>query len=139
VEGALRRVRAERRREIWARLRIIFKLFMGLFILLCVAAVILPNVIAFHCRSEQSEAKVRLKSLAVAQLAFHEEHDRFSSSFRELGFDDERYRRRFMVFVAHADDEHFSAYALGKRDRVAGDVWRIDESLMLEHVEDTCP
>lgn len=49
------------------------------------AAIAIPNFIKFQCRSKQSEAKVNLKALYVAEEAYYSEFDQYAAMDRING------------------------------------------------------
>lgn len=63
---------------------------VGVAVVGILAAVAVPNFIKFQCRSKQSEAKANLRGAFTSQTAFFQEHDRYGSSFGEIGFQPER-------------------------------------------------
>ena len=63
------------------------------------AAIAIPNFIRFQTRAKQSECKVNLKSMLVAQRAFRSENGRWAVSFDELDFRPEK-RNRYSYFLS---------------------------------------
>lgn len=90
-----------------------------------------------QCRLGNVGAKYALIDLRVRQLSFHEAHGRFGS-LKEIGFEPAPVPGRLYTFTLEAvDARHFQAVARG-RERMEGDVWRIDERSAPEHVSDLC-
>src|SRR5690349_2427434 len=51
-----------------------------------VAAIAIPNFIKFQCRSKQSEARVNLTSLYIAEKAFYAENGWYTSDLEALNW-----------------------------------------------------
>src|SRR5438309_2647858 len=58
-----------------------------------IAIVSLPNFIKFQSKAKQSEAKANLKAFYMAELAYHQEKDLFSTNMSAVGFSPERGNR----------------------------------------------
>jgi len=120
--------------RIWVRL-----ILPLLFVTTCGAAIMAPCYLGSSCRARQSEAKTNLKALFVAQVAFADEHARFSTSFDELGWEARGTKVRYRYVIERADDEGFSAIAVATLPAsLAGDVWRITEKNDLRNLENGC-
>jgi len=63
------------------------------------AAIAVPNFIRFQARSKQSEARMNLKAIYTAQMAFFQEKKHFSQWTSEIGFDPER-NNRYAYFLS---------------------------------------
>src|SRR5437879_6927484 len=57
------------------------------------AAIAIPNFLRFQARTKQSEAKANLKSMFVAEKAYFQEKDTYSSATLSIGFAPERSNR----------------------------------------------
>jgi type IV pilus assembly protein PilA len=57
------------------------------------AAIAIPNFLRFQARSKQSEAKANLKLMFVAEKAYFQEKDTYSSATLSIGFAPERGNR----------------------------------------------
>src|SRR5579863_10462743 len=53
------------------------------------AALAIPNFIRFQARSKQGEAKSNLKSLFTAQKSYYQEHDKYETCLKQIGFQPE--------------------------------------------------
>jgi len=62
------------------------------------AAIAIPNFVKFQGRSKQSEVKANLKAMFMAEKAFFQEKDRYSSLVGEVGFALER-NNRYAYFM----------------------------------------
>jgi len=62
------------------------------------AAIAIPNFVKFQGRSKQSEVKANLRGMFVAEKAFFQEKDRYSSLVGEVGFAIER-NNRYAYFM----------------------------------------
>ncbi len=103
-----------------------------------VVVIAVPNFIAYGCRARGSEAKGNLRSLLVAERAFHAEHERYSIDPHELAWKPSGVRLRYSYFV-RADKEGFEAVAIASEPVLrSGDLWRIGTSGEIEHLIDGC-
>lgn len=57
------------------------------------ASIAIPNFQKFQARSKQSEVKSNLKAAFVAERAYHQEKDNYSSCVKKIGFAPERGNR----------------------------------------------
>lgn len=80
---------------------------------------------AFACRSKQSEARVNLKGLYVAQKSYFAERDTYEKDLHKVGFEPES--KRYRIELLAADQQNFSARAVGLDD-MAGDEWTISSA-----------
>lgn len=133
---------AEQRRQRWRRevRKRVIAIAGVLTVLLLLAALVAPHggMCFPPCRSQQSEAKTKLKMLYVAEEAYRAEHDTYTTDLVALGVAEAG--RRYGVFVASADRDHFVAVAVGlpHQEYVAGDTWTIGEENNLTHVANSC-
>lgn len=58
-----------------------------------VAAISAPKFMRFQDRARQSECKVQLRAVAMAERAFYEEHQRYTTKWAELGLTVEKGNR----------------------------------------------
>ena len=112
--------------------------FVLVFIMGILAAIAIPNFMKFQCRSKQSEAKSQLKSAYVAAESFHMENDRYPSSLAEMEWKPIGQTIRYEYRVADSSKETLILEAKGIGD-MAGDRWIINQSLKLDHPENSCP
>jgi type II secretory pathway pseudopilin PulG len=110
------------------------------------AAIAIPNFVRFQSRAKQAEARTNLKSLAVLEEGYREEHGAPAKTFDALGFTPEPHRR-YAYFLAgdviqpdlggpyevpadlkaQVSDPSVFAYAVGNLDGDDTlDVWTID-------------
>lgn len=111
--------------------------FFGISQVGCVAAVAIPNFVKFSCRAKQSEAKVNLKALYLAEESFRSEHGRYGS-LEEIGFSPQGEPLRYEYELVGAPGETFEARATAVRDLIEGDVWSVDQSGSPTVVTDRC-
>src|SRR5260370_2415027 len=71
---------------------------VGSFCFCTCLAVALPGHLRFPAKSKQAECRSNLKYLFTAEKAFYGEHDRYSTSLKEIGFEPER-GNRFTYFA----------------------------------------
>ncbi|MFT3838656.1 MAG: hypothetical protein QM723_16880 [Myxococcaceae bacterium] len=67
------------------------------------AAIAIPNFIRFQARSKQTECKANLKAIYVAEKAFFEDSKKYSSSFKEIGFDPMTPHQRYSYFLTETE------------------------------------
>jgi len=103
----------------------------------CLAAIAVPNFVKFQCRSKQAEAKANLKSLYVSEESFRADQDRYDTNLATLQFTPRGQKLRYVYTVLSAGKEDFLAEARGIGD-MAGDVWTINNSNDLLHLENSC-
>lgn len=106
------------------------------------AAIAIPNFVKFQCRSKQSEAKINLKSLYVAQQGYHAEYDLYPSvadatSTNFLGWRPEGKVMRYN-YSAVGGGSTFTGTALGTTDSVNGDSWRMRQANDLTNLVNSC-
>ncbi|MFT3838655.1 MAG: pilin [Myxococcaceae bacterium] len=75
------------------------------------AAIAIPNFIRYQSRAKQTECKSNLKAIYVAEKAFFEDSKKYSSSFKEIGFDPMTQQQRYSYFLT--DTEVLPAKAPG--------------------------
>jgi type II secretory pathway pseudopilin PulG len=63
------------------------------------AAIAIPNFIKFQCKSQQSEAKMNLRGLKIAEEAFREEHGFYTSDLTALNWEPDGSPRYVYGFV----------------------------------------
>jgi type IV pilus assembly protein PilA len=100
------------------------------------AAIAIPSFVKFQCKSMQSEARVQLQSMHVAQSLFQTEKQRYATLDELSDFNPISTRYRFEVVEASKDG--FLARATGMQDVVEGDVWEIDETGNSKVVANAC-
>ena len=98
------------------------------------AAIAIPNYLQFQCRSKQSEAKMNLRALSTAQVAFHAERGEYSRDLAAIGFAPYGATVRYDYVVLDADKGNFHAEARGKPGDMAGDLWTLDAARIPTHV-----
>src|SRR5919108_6121202 len=76
----------------------LLEMTVTLAIIAILAAVSIPNLITLQARAKQSEVKSNLKSAYVAEKAFFQEKDRYSSFVSDIGFAPERNNRYAYFF-----------------------------------------
>lgn len=104
-------------------------------------AVFLPCSHGFapQCRSRQSEAKSNLKALYVVEEIHRGDHDTYTPHPERAGFEPRGSKLRYRYSVLQADDDQFVAVAVGLPDeKMAGDVWLINEKNELTNVVNRC-
>jgi Tfp pilus assembly protein PilE len=102
------------------------------------AAIAIPNFVKFQCRSKQSEAKMNLKSLAIAQETFRLEKDEYARDLASAGFQPMGANMRYEYVIVQAGKDAYVAQARGMRDGVAGDVWTVDQTREPKNVTNVC-
>src|SRR5688572_20203026 len=102
------------------------------------AAIAIPNFVKFQCRSKQSEAKMNLKSLSIAQETFRLEKNEYARDLASVGFQPMGANVRYEYVIVQAGPAAYVAQARGMRDGVAGDVWTIDQTREPKNVTNVC-
>jgi Tfp pilus assembly protein PilE len=102
------------------------------------AAIAIPNFVQFQCRSKQSEAKMNLKSLSIAQESFRAERNEYARDLPSAGFQPMGVNVRYEYVMVQSGKDHYVAEARGKRDGVVGDVWRVDQTKNPVNVANVC-
>lgn len=94
---------------------------------------------SFPCKAMQVEAKNNLAHAYTMQLAFHVDHDRYATTFEEMGFAPQAKNYEFTI-VPDSSGSKFEARLKGptKACESGKDVWTIDSERKLEVVEDCC-
>jgi len=99
----------------------------------------LPKLMPVVTKAKATEAKLQLKQVHTLEQSFKFEHDRYSSSFSEIGFEQEKLvsqggQARYKIEIVSADEEIFSAQATSVVDfnnNGVFNVWTVDESGMI--------
>ncbi|WNG36847.1 CHAT domain-containing protein [Archangium violaceum] len=90
-----------------------------------------------RCQGMQIGAKYALLDIRVRQLSFLEEHGRLGS-LEEIGFEPAPSPKRLYTFtLERVDERHFVAVARG-RDRMEGDVWRLENASYPDNTTNLC-
>ena len=105
------------------------------------AVIAIPTFVKFQCRSQQSEAKVNLKSIYVAQQSYRSEYAEYATFYviqdtastqpNPLGWNPKGGKIRYSYTSTASGigtQAAFTATAKGTRDVVSGDAWKIDHS-----------
>ena len=101
------------------------------------AAIALPNFSKFACRSKQSEARIALKAIFVAEESYRAEFSQYLSGAEAdmaiMGFAHKPGSRRRYVLSVVGTQTTFEASANGI-DAMAGDLWTLDNNKNLNWV-----
>jgi type IV pilus assembly protein PilA len=82
----------------------LIELMIAVAIIGILAAIAIPSFARFRARSKQSEARMNLRAMFVAQTAFAAERDRFSTLVAEIGFAPER-NNRYAYFTGQGGSQ----------------------------------
>ena len=100
-------------------------------------AILVPQMNKFQCRAKQSEGKISLKSLYVAEASFQAEANRYGT-LEEVQYRSMSSQPRYKIEIVKKSDSGFTARATGIRDDVEGDIWEIDEKNQIRNIENAC-
>ena len=96
----------------------------------------LPKLMPVVTKAKTIEAKLQLKQLFTLEQSYKFEHDRYSQSLGEIGFEQEKLiaqggQARYRVEILSADEMSFAALATSTVD-FDGDgtfnIWKVDET-----------
>jgi type IV pilus assembly protein PilE len=107
---------------------------IGILVLLA-----LPKLMPVVTKAKATEAKLQLKQVHTLEQAYKFEHDRYSTSLSEIGFEQEKLvsqggQARYKIELVTADDRSYSALATAVVDfnnNGVFNVWAVDESGMI--------
>lgn len=96
----------------------------------------LPKLLPIVTKAKTTEAKLMLKQVYTLEQSYKFEHDRFSISLTEIGFEQEKLisqggQARYKIEVAEASDTSFVARAVSTVDFNGNgtfNVWTVDKS-----------
>lgn len=96
----------------------------------------LPKLLPVVTKAKTTEAKLMLKQIHTLQKTYKFEHDRYSASLSDIGFEqsklvEEGGQARYRLEIASADMKTFVAQAVSTVDFDEDgvfNVWRVDES-----------
>jgi len=100
----------------------------------------LPKLMPVVTKAKTTEAKLQLKQLFTLEQSYKFEHDRYSQSLGDIGFEQEKLvaqggQARYRIEILSADDKSFLAQAVSTVD-FDGDgtfnVWNVDETGMIK-------
>jgi type IV pilus assembly protein PilE len=112
------------------------ELMVVLVIVGVLVLIALPRLMPLVTKAKTTEAKLQLKQLHTLEQSYKFEHDCYSSSLPEIGFEQEKLvaqggQARYRIEVVSADERSYSAHATSVVD-FDGDgtfnVWVVDES-----------
>ena len=101
------------------------------------AAIAIPNYLLFECRAKQSEAKMILKQLYVAEESHRAEFDTYEADLSKLDYYKPRENPRYQINVLRASDNAFVIEAT-TTDPAFKDTWTIDQDNALTNVVPGC-
>jgi len=107
---------------------------IGILVLLA-----LPKLMPVVTKAKATEAKLQLKQVHTLEQAYKFEHDKYSTSLSEIGFEQEKLvsqggQARYKIEIVAADDKGYSAMATAVVDfnnNGVFNVWAVDESGMI--------
>ena len=107
---------------------------IGILVLLA-----LPKLMPVVTKAKATEAKLQLKQVHTLEQAYKFEHDKYSTSLSEIGFEQEKLvsqggQARYKIEIVTADDKSYSALATAVVDfnnNGVFNVWAVDESGMI--------
>jgi type IV pilus assembly protein PilE len=96
----------------------------------------LPKLMPIVTKAKTTEAKLQLKQLQTLEQAYKFEHDRFSTTLGEIGFEQEKLipqggQARYKIEIVSADENSFIATATSVVDfnnNGVYNVWIVDQA-----------
>jgi type IV pilus assembly protein PilE len=96
----------------------------------------LPRLMPVVTKAKTTEAKLQLKQLQTLEQAYKFEHDRFTASLSEIGFEQEKLipqggQARYKIDIISADEKSFVATATSVVDfnnNGVYNVWVVDQA-----------
>ena len=102
------------------------------------AAIAIPNFMAYQCKAKQSEAKGNLGNLRTMQEAYFAENDTYGNAIANIGFSTKG-DNRYTVSITAADSQSYNAIATGNVDDDATvDVWSMTGNNTLTNDTNDC-
>ncbi len=100
----------------------------------------LPKLMPLVTKAKTTEAKLMLKQVYTLEKSYKYEHDIYSSSLPEIGFEQAKLIReggqaRYVIEVVSANEKSFTAQATSTvdfNDNGTYNVWVVDESGMIK-------
>lgn len=100
------------------------------------AAIAIPNFMAYQCKAKQSEAKSNLGNILTMEEAYFAEHDTYSS-LANIGFTTKGTTRYAYTVVAAATN--FTSTATGNvDDDGTNDIWTMTQLNALNNTQNDC-
>ena len=96
----------------------------------------LPKLLPIVTKAKATEAKLMLKQVFTLEQSYKFEHDHYSSTLIEIGFEQERLvleggQARYKIEVTSADEKSFTATATSTVDFNSNgvfNIWAVDET-----------
>lgn len=129
-------MRSKRKRISQERGFSLTELMVVLVIIGVLVLLALPRLLPIVTKAKTTEAKLMLKQVYTLEQSFKFEHDRFSTSLEEIGFEQEKLvtdggQARYRIEIASADDKSFVAQAISLVDFNGNgkfNVWKVDQT-----------
>ena len=111
------------------------------------AAIAIPNFLNYQCKSKQSEAKQSLGTLAKNEEAYFAEHDTYTTSTGNLGFELKGKTPKYVYTISvtaatTTAPMKWKALATsggnGLKKAINDDQWTMDQSLYLLNITNAC-
>lgn len=99
------------------------------------AAIAIPNFLAYQCKAKQAEAKSALGNVRTSQEAYRAEQDTYGS-LANIGWSASG-NTRYTITIANGTTT-FTATATGGKGDVLGDVWTMTYAGTLTNATNTC-
>ncbi|MBF0211705.1 MAG: prepilin-type N-terminal cleavage/methylation domain-containing protein [Desulfamplus sp.] len=102
------------------------------------AAIAIPNYIAYQCKTKQSEAKSNLGAVRMSEEAYYASHSKYAFSLSNIGFVPKG-SPKYNITITTANTTNFIALATataifqGKNDR-----WTINQNGSLLNTSNAC-
>jgi type IV pilus assembly protein PilE len=101
------------------------------------AAIAVPKLLSYYCKTQQIEARQSLGVIGKMQAAYYAEHSEYSMDLEEIGFE-MKGNEYYEYEMLEAEAPVWKAKATSVRGFSSEDLWTIDQDLLLELESDGC-
>ncbi len=113
----------------------LIELMIVIAIIGILAAIAIPNFLAYQKKAKTVEAKEALAGIRSLEEAYRAENDTYSTSLTAIGYVPPTGNARYTVSITSASTTQFVARAAGNIDNdAATDAWTINQNGTLTHV-----
>ena len=113
------------------------ELMQVIAIIAILAAIAVPKLLNYYCKTQQIEARKGLGTIGKMQAAYYAEHSEYSMDLEEIGFE-MKGNKYYKYEMMEAEAPVWKAKATSVRGFPSEDLWKLDQSLLFEHESDGC-